>query len=177
MRCKDYYKFFQEKATAEPTAVKSWSKRGFDLTHHWSKLFKNMYKIFINNKLREFAFKLFHRILVTNKELKRFKIRNDDACFQCQNADSLEHTFLECPVSIKFYQEVLSWFNVSQNTQINLSNKQFLFQNFTISPAVHRNLCRQLDLLLLFTKKYLYACKITESHPSFLLFLTNLKLQ
>ena len=87
MRCKDYYKFFQEKVTTEPTAVKSWSKRGFDLTHHWSKLFQNIYKISIDNKLREFAFKLFHRILVTNKELKRFKIRNDDACFQCQHAD------------------------------------------------------------------------------------------
>ena len=72
----------------EPTAVKSWSKRGFDLTHHWSKLFNNIYKISIDNKLREFAFKFFHRILVTNIELKRFKIRNDDACLQCQNADS-----------------------------------------------------------------------------------------
>ena len=108
--------------------MKSWSKRGFDLTHHWSKLFKDIYKISIDNKLREFAFKLFHRILVTNNELKRFKMRNDDAWFPCQNADSLEHTFLECPVSIKFYQEV-------------------------------------------------YACKMTESHSSFLLFFTNLKLQ
>ena len=176
MRCKDYYKLFQEKVTTKPTAVKSWSKRGHDLSHHWSILFKNIYKISIDNKLREFAFKLFHRTLVTNKELKRSKIRNDDVCLWCQNADSLEHTFLECPVSIKFYQKVLSWFNVSENKQINLSNEQFLFQNYTISPAVHRNLRRQLDLLLLFTKKYLYAWKMTESHPSFLQFLTDLKL-
>ena len=152
--------------------MKSWSKRGHDLSHHWSKLFKNIYKISIDNKLREFAFKLFQRILVINKELKRFKIRNDDACVQCQNADSLEHTFLECPVSIKFYQKVFS-----ENTQINLPNEQFLFQNYTISPAVHRNLPHQLDLLLLFTKKYLYARKMTESHPSFLQFLTTLKFQ
>ena len=118
MRCKDYYKFFQEKVTTEPTAVKSWSKRGHNLSHHWSILFKNIYKISVDNKLREFAFKLFHRILVTYKELKRFKIRNDDACLQCQNADSLEHAFLECPISIKFYQKVIYWFNVSENTQI-----------------------------------------------------------
>ena len=74
MRCKDYYKFFQEKVTTEPTAVKFWSKRDFDLTHHWSKLFKNIYKISIDNKLREFAFKLFHRILVTNNDLKSLKL-------------------------------------------------------------------------------------------------------
>ena len=153
--------------------MKSSYKRGLDLIHRWSKLFKNIYKISIDNKVRKFTFKLFHRILVTNKELKRFKIRNNDACFQCQNAVSLEHTFVECP----FFQEVLSWFNVSENTQINLSNEQFIFQNYIISPAVHRNLHRQLDLLLFFKKKYLYACKMTKSHPSFLQFLTNLKLQ
>ena len=116
MRCKDYYKFFQEKVTTEPTE-KSWSKRDPDLTHCWSKLFKNIYKISIDNKLREFA------LLVTNKELKRFKIKIDDACFQCQNTDSLKHTFSKCFVGIKFYQEVLSWFNESENTQINLSNE------------------------------------------------------
>ena len=107
-----------------------------------------------DNKLREFAFKLYHRILVTNKELKRFKIRNDDACSQCQNADSLEHTFLECPTSIKFYQEILSWFNALENTQINLSKEQFLFQNYTLSPAVHRSIRRRLELSVLFMKKY-----------------------
>ena len=177
MRCKDYYKLFQEKIKTEPTAVKSWSKRGPDLTHCWNKLFKNIYKISIDNKLREFAFKLYHRILVTNKELKRFKIRNDDACSQCQNADSLEHTFLECPTSIKFYQEILSWFNALENTQINLSKEQFLFQNYTLSPAVHRSIRRRLDLSVLFMKKYLYTCKMTESQPSYLQFLNNLNLQ
>ena len=43
--------------------------------------------------LREFGYKAFHRILVTNKELKLFKIRNDDICFQCKNPDSLEDSF------------------------------------------------------------------------------------
>ena len=33
-----------------------------------------------DNKLREFGYKILHRILVTNKELKKFKIRNDDFC-------------------------------------------------------------------------------------------------
>ena len=57
-----------------------------------------------DNRLREFGFKFLHLILVTNKELKRFKIRNDDICAQCKNSDSLECTFLECPINVlKFY--------------------------------------------------------------------------
>ena len=37
-----------------------------------------MYKATNDKKLREFGYKAFHRILVTNKELELFKIRNDD---------------------------------------------------------------------------------------------------
>ena len=134
--------------------MKSWSKCSPDLTHCWNKLFKNIYKISIDNKLREFAFKLYHRILVTNKELKRFKVKNDDARSQCQNADQFIGTvpFLECPTSIKFYQEILSWFNALENTQINLSKEQFLFQNYTLPPAVHRSIRCCLDLTVLFIK-------------------------
>ena len=64
-----------------------------------------------------------------------------------------------------------------KNTQINLSKEQFLFQNYTLSPAVHRSIHRRLDLSVLFMKKYLYACKMTESQPSYLQFLNNQKLQ
>ena len=84
----------------------------------------------MDNKLREFGFKILHRILITNKELKRFKIRNDDICSQCKNPDSLDHTFLECPVNVKFYQEILSWFNAGSGAFINLSAEQILFYNY-----------------------------------------------
>ena len=56
----------------------------------------------MDNKLREFGYKILHRIVVTNKKLKKFKIRNDGFCDQCKNPDSLEHTFLQCPVNVKF---------------------------------------------------------------------------
>jgi len=83
----------------------------------------------IDKKLREFGYKAFQRILVTNKELKLFKIKNDDKCFQCKDLDSLEHTFLECPMSVQFYQEILLWFNTLNNTHINLSVDQIFLQN------------------------------------------------
>ena len=54
-----------------------------------------------DNRLREFGYKIL-LILVTNKELKKFKIKNDDLCDQCKTPDSLEHTFLQCPVNVEF---------------------------------------------------------------------------
>ena len=108
--------------------------------------------------MREFAFKILHKILVTNKELKRFKIKNEDICSQCMNPDSVEHTFLECPVNVKFYQEILSWFNAFNSTQTNLSAEQILFQNYSL-PAINDDLRRQLDLLICLLKSIYIVVK------------------
>ena len=53
---------------------------------------------------------------------------------QCKTPDSLEHTFLQCSANVKFYHEILSWFNVSHNTLINLSPEQILMQKYIPSP-------------------------------------------
>ena len=90
----------------------------------WKEILHKIYKTTSDKKLREFGYKAFHRILVTNKQLKLFKIRNDDVCFQCKSPDSLEHTFLECPRNVQFYQEILSWFNTLNNIHIKLSIDQ-----------------------------------------------------
>ena len=139
----------------KPTAVKSWTRLFPNFAHSWKQIFNTIYQTTADNKLREFGFKFLHRILATNRELKRFKIRNDDICAQYKNSDSLEHTFLECPVNVKFYQEILSWFNAINRTFINLSTEQFLFQNYP-SPSINGNLRRQLDLLVLLIKKSTY---------------------
>ena len=106
-------------------------------------------------KFNRIWLKSLHRILVTSKELKKFKIRNDDLCEECKNPDSLEHTFLQYPVNVKFYHEILSWFNVSHNTLINLSHEQILMQKYIPCP-INGNLRRRLELLILFIKKYVH---------------------
>ena len=81
MRCKDYYSLFQVKWETQPTSVQSWSKHYPPFANKWNNLFKNISKMSADNKLRQFSFKLLHRILVTKKELKRYKIKPDDECF------------------------------------------------------------------------------------------------
>ena len=82
MRCKDYYSLFQVKWETQPTSVQSWSKHYPPFANKWNKLLlKNISKMSADNKLRQFSFKLLHRILVTKKELKRYKIKPDDECF------------------------------------------------------------------------------------------------
>ena len=88
-------------------------------------------------------------------------------CSQCRRADSLEHTFLDCPVSIKFYEEIISWFNQKSKTKITLSNEELLFQNYELPLSLPPLSRCQLNLLVLLAKKYLYACKFTDARPDY----------
>ena len=45
------------------------------------------------------TFKLIHRIVITKKELFKFGIKTDDECLYCGDKDSIEHTFIECPLA------------------------------------------------------------------------------
>ena len=125
MRCRDYYSLFQVKWETQPTSVRSWSKHYPSFANKWNNLFKNISKMSADNKLRQFSFKLLHRILVT-------KIKPDDECFFCKSPDSLEHTFLACSVAEDFYYEMMTWFNNEQKSQFNMTKQQILFNDFTL---------------------------------------------
>jgi len=60
--CKQFYKLFVEEIKIEPTAVKTWRKNCPEVADNWMNCIQNNYKITRDNKLRQFYFKLLHRI-------------------------------------------------------------------------------------------------------------------
>ena len=88
-RCKNYYSLFIEKLVSEPSAVRAW-KKSFSELPDWGDCFVNIYKSSNDNKLRQFTFKVMHRIITTKKELLKYKLASDDKCPFCLNP----HTFL-----------------------------------------------------------------------------------
>jgi len=99
----------------EPTGVKNWKQQFPNSFTHWKGNFAKIYKISKDNKLRQFQFKLMHRITVTRKELLKFKITTDDHGTLCSNHDSMIHTFKECAVTTSIYTSALNWFNYTNN--------------------------------------------------------------
>ena len=111
----------------EPTAIKCWSSFHPYFPTRWEQSFDTIYKSTKDNKFRDFGY---HRILVTNNELKKFKIKNE---VLCKNPDSLIRNISSYNVlqnNVKFYHQVSSWFNVSHNTSINLSPEQILLPKY-----------------------------------------------
>ena len=93
-----------------------------------------------------------------------------------QNPDSIEHTFLYCQVSKEFFSKTLRWFNEYHKENIQLSNKQILFNTFDDSLPMQMPISTQskLRLLVLLQKKYLYTCKNIVTKPNLEEFLRKL---
>ena len=163
MHCKDYYALFQEKAEIILTSVKSWSKKYPNVADKWKELFHNISHLSIDNKLKQFSFKLLHRILVTKKELKRFKIAPNDECFFCKRPDSLEHAFLEySAANYYFFCECLLWFNNEHHTDFSLPSQQLLLKDYNLPPETNPILSRKFDIFVVSSQKYFYSCKMIE---------------
>ena len=107
MRCKHYYKLFNECSVSEPTGIKKWKENFPNSFLDWRSNFTEIYRITRDNKLRQFLFKILHKIIITKKELKKFNIATDDHCNFCSRRDSIMHTFLECDVSISVFSSTI----------------------------------------------------------------------
>ena len=132
----------------------------------WQTNFQKIYKITKDNKLRQLLFKFLHRITVTKRELQRFEITADDQCTQCPSQDSILHTFLDCPVTSSFYTDILKWFNAVSNLNLIPLNEQILFHIKDEKCKLTNTQERRLELLLLYTKYYLYTCKTLFKMPN-----------
>ena len=129
MRCKNYYKILNGDSITEPTGIKNWKSNYPHYFKDWGKKFSFIYKATKDNKLRQFSFRILHRILMTKKELFKFRLVEDQACTLCLQPDSIEHTFLDCTVTTAFYLKAITWFNHENDTHITLSNKQITFND------------------------------------------------
>ena len=152
-----------EKSTVVPTSVKTWKKHIPEISADWQKCVSRVYAFSKDNRLRQFSFKLLHRIITTRKELKRYNMANDDLFTRCWNPDSIEHTFRSCHNSMHFYNLTLRWFIGMYNIEIDLSGDQFVRYMFTENGSLSHLTPlqkRRLHILLVYQKQYIYNCKV-----------------
>ena len=109
-------------------------------------------------KLKEFQFKLIHRIVVTKKELHRYGVKADDECLYCGEKDSIEHTFLNCQFVKIFVNNVIGWFNAANNSKFAPTIEEKLF-GITSGPY-EKEILKTFNYTILFMKYYIYTSKM-----------------
>lgn len=177
MRCKHYYKILNKNPTVEPTGIKAWKVNYAATYTEWKNKFSFIYQTTRDNKLRQFSFRLLHRITVTKKELLKFRLTDDATCTFCPDSDSIDHTFLHCPEIKSFYSEALVWFNRVNDTEVNLSNEQITFNEIPDFHQLSEYPRRRLHLFVILLKQYVFSCKCFEKKPIQKEFQTKMLLQ
>jgi len=71
-------------------------KRYFDIETDWQQLYHFLNYILIDNRVKQFRFKLIHRIIATKENLFTWKISDTPLCNSCGDIDTVEHFLLHC---------------------------------------------------------------------------------
>jgi len=157
MKNKDYYRLLINKEQIEPKANLKWAR---DLQIGEASLkpcFGRVKNVCRDTKLREFYFKLLHRIVVTKKELLPFGLAEDTKCPYCEMNDSIFHTFSNCNWSQYFFSEVIKWFNKENSTSSTLSPTELILGKEEDNKNRELlDITRKLNFTFLYAKYYLY---------------------
>ena len=175
MKNKDYYGLLINKEQIEPKANSKWER---DLQIGQASLkpfFSRIRNVCRDNKLREFYFKLLHRIVVTQKELFLFGVAEDAKCPYCEMNDSIIHTFYNCNWSQLFFAEVIKWFNEENATSLTLSPTELILGKDKNNINKKLDIIRKLNFTFLYAKYYLYNRKLLYGELSLNEFIGNVK--
>ena len=81
----------------------------------------------LNNKFKDFQFRLTHNALVTNIHLKKWNIQNDDNCTFCQNfQETVLHILIECQYSAKIWELLFEYIGEVSGVFIRPSKEEII---------------------------------------------------
>ena len=110
-------------------------------------------------RLRNFQFKIIHRILPTNSLLHKMNITQNNLCTFCNNSvETLEHLFLTCPIIEQLWFEIEKFIAEKTKNQLLMSNQDKIF-----GKGNENNLINHVILL---TKKHIYYCRNHNLRPT-----------
>ena len=119
----------------------------------WKQIFSLPFLITNDTSIQWFQYRINHRILGTNQLLCKMKIKDNPNCTFCRNGEeSIEHLFWDCPVVNTLLQKLFP-------------HQQFKFSRSNFILGIPESKQKELNLLIMFAKKYIYYCKMKEKTP------------
>ena len=74
----------------------------------WKLIYTNDKYVTEDNHIRNFQFKITHRLLACNYNLHIWKIRRDNICDYCQEVDTIEHFLVNCNNTYSFWRQIFN---------------------------------------------------------------------
>jgi exonuclease III len=156
-----------------PTSEKKWNEKlDFVIDEPMWKCIYTNYKFISDTILKNFQYKITHRILACNYNLKIWKIRDSNCCEECKEIDTIEHMLVQCASTYSFWKKILNWWAANMKMWFEVDTYEIIFG---IPNELDENIVNQLNFYIIVAKYYIYKCKKTASAMDTYDFLLEMK--
>ena len=175
IQSKQLYETFSSKISSNPTSMKKYKEmfntKTFELD--WERIFSLPFKITLNTKLREFQYKVLHRICYTNIMLFKFGLAVSPLCYFCnKELETLEHFFFYCSKVSTFWNELNILLKSKKLISKNFHIQDILFGLFS-ADNVDDNIL--VNYIILESKYLIFRSKLSQTFPTIALLISKCK--
>ena len=171
--CKSMTQKFIESMDANKVSCKTfmgWQDTFGEISpEEWQTIFELPYRVTLEVRVRNFQYKLLHRIVYFNDKLYRWGKVPSQKCDHCDNLDGILHRFMDCQFSKDFWSLFTVWIFDTFKISLSLVFKEIIFG---IDPANPKPI---IEHLLLLAKYHIYKHFLGKRKPFFPLFLDEVK--
>jgi hypothetical protein len=154
----DLYWHFVSTFSQRPTSEKKWNEKlEFEIDENMFNL------IYVNDKgltndtsIQNFQYKVTHRIMACNYNLKIWKIKETNICDYCTELDTIEHHLVECKICMDFWKSIFNWWSFNIETWFQIETYDIIFG---IPNERYETIINQLNYVILIAKYYIYKKK------------------
>ena len=170
------YNIFLNKFSANISETNQQDKWQRDLQNNlndsliWKSRFTLLYKSSIDNKMRNFQFKLIHRKIAPQSFLYKIGISTSSSCTFCENHEqTLSHLFVNCEKVRSFWNVICAWLK-----EKNIRNILFTDEEYFVGTLIINNFYL-VNTVIIFAKYFIFTCKMQNVIPLFPSFQRALK--
>jgi hypothetical protein len=170
---KSLYWHLVSNISERPSSERKWNEKlDFIITEEmWQTIYINHHCI-SDTILRNFQFKITHRVLACNYNLKIWKVRENNCCDNCGEVDTIEHMLCECVEVNTFWKRIFNWWASNMKIWFEVGTYETVFG---IPNDFGEQIINQLNFFILVAKYYIYNCKKTASCMHVYEFLLDIK--
>ena len=135
---KHYYQLISSASTHKPSFVSFWQTY-FQLPGDfvWDAVFKCKFLYFNDNRLKQFNFKLLHRILPSKYNLCKWKIMSENLCDACGMPETTFHFLISCKKVTTFWKIVLRIIRYIYNVDV-IADERIIVLGYLIENPKQR---------------------------------------
>ena len=169
------YKELIKNKTHFPEKSYQWHQETLNINmsrEHFISIFVSNYRGILNNKFKDFQFRLLHNAIITNIQLKKWNLLNDDSCTFCQTQpESVLHLLIDCHYSNKIWVSLFDYIAEVSGVLIRPNKEEKIL-------GIHDNdLSSFYNNVMIICKQYIYASRCLKKKPCIKVLIKKIKFE